>query len=94
MKNILWIVSMVLLTVPMLAKAEEKNGDFATNKAQILQEIDQRIQKLQQHKACVSAAKDHTAFLACSENMREWRKGEREERDDRRSDRKEERQNR
>jgi len=53
--------------------------DFEKRKAERLAEIDQRIQKLQEHRACVSGASSHDALRKCGDEMREWRRDERNE---------------
>ena len=54
--------------------------DFEKRKAEHLAEIDQRIQKMQEHRNCVSSATNHEALRKCRDSMREWHKEERQER--------------
>lgn len=53
--------------------------EFEKRKAERLAELDQRIQRLQEHRACISGAASHDALRKCAEDMREWRKDERNE---------------
>lgn len=69
--------------------AEEKTG-FEDRKKEALSRIEERIQKLQEHKSCISAAADKEAFKACHGKMKEWR----EDKKDEMRERKEERQKR
>lgn len=55
-------------------------GNFEENKAKILANLEERMGKLQEHKACVAAAADREAMKACREKMRGWREMEKEER--------------
>ncbi len=61
--------------------------DMAAHKQEALSEIDQRIAKLQEHKACVSAAETKDAMMQCRHAMKEWHKGERAEHLERRKGR-------
>lgn len=67
-----------LLLVPFLAQAAE-GENFAEMKAKMVTKIEERIQKMQEHKNCVSAAADKEALKACHKDMKEWRKDQREE---------------
>ena len=70
--------------------AEEK-VDFSKHKGEMVAGIEERIQKLQELKSCVSAAADHAAAKACHANMKEWREGERKEHMEKRMGRMQER---
>jgi hypothetical protein len=50
--------------------------EFAAHKTEILAEIDGRIQKMQEHKSCVSAATNKEALMACRSTMKAWRESE------------------
>lgn len=67
-------------------------ANFETHKGEVLTDIDQRIQKLQEHKTCVGAATNHDGMKKCHESMKEFRMGERAEQTGRRKDRMEKRQ--
>ncbi len=60
-----------------LALAEE--GNFAQHKAKMLSHIEERIQKLMEHKNCVTSAIDVDALKACHQTMKAWRQDERME---------------
>lgn len=89
MKSIIVGVS-VCIFVSGVARAEEKM-DFSKHKAEMVAGIEERIQKLQELKTCVSAAADHAAAKACHANMKEWREGERKEHMEKRMGRMQER---
>lgn len=55
-------------------------GNFEENKAKILANLEERMGKLQEHKACVAAAADREAMKACRDKMKGWREMEKEER--------------
>ena len=54
--------------------------EFEKRKAERLARLDQQIQKLQEHRACVNAAASHEAMRKCGDEMREWHKGEYDQR--------------
>jgi coenzyme F420-reducing hydrogenase beta subunit len=56
------------------ARAQE---DFEKRKAEAVAGIDERIQKLQEHKACVSGASTPEALKQCRGSMKEWQQGQR-----------------
>jgi hypothetical protein len=56
------------------AWAEE---DFEKRKSEALAGIDERIQKLQEHKACLSAASTPDALKQCRASMKEWGQAQR-----------------
>lgn len=55
-------------------------ANFAAHKSAILANIDQRLQKLQEHKACIAAAQDGAALRACRVTMKSFHESERAER--------------
>ena len=72
--------------VSMSAYADQKEENFATVKARISANIDQRMSAIQAHKSCVEGASDREALKACREShkasmkkLHEENKGEREE---------------
>jgi hypothetical protein len=71
-----------------------QGADFEKFKSQRLAEIDARIQKMQEHRSCISSATSHTALRSCGEKMRTWHKEEREERREKRDERRERREER
>lgn len=91
-----WLLT--ILTVPFLLAAssradEAPAGGFEKHKAQILSEIDQHLQKAQEHKACVTAATTPDALKACRATMKEWHHNERLEHMGKKKERLEERMN-
>lgn len=64
------------------------SSDFEKFKMERLTEIDQRIQKLQDHRSCVSIATSFGALHKCGEEMRGWCRSEINERRPKRSERK------
>lgn len=78
----------------MSSVAFGQGADFEKIKAQRLAEIDARIQKMQEHRSCVSSATNHAALRNCGEKMRTWHKEERQERREKRDERREERRER
>lgn len=71
--------SLAFLLVSTAIFADDDKGDFNTHKTEILSHIDEKVQKMQEHKSCVQAAQDKEALKKCKESMHEWRKGERME---------------
>jgi len=61
-----------------------QGGEFEKRKAEHLARIDEQLQKLQQHRSCVSGAVSLEDLRNCGDVMREWRKDERKERRDER----------
>ena len=62
-------------------KEGKKDGkNFESHKAEILSHIDSRIQKMHEHRGCVSAATDREALKKCRESMREHMEEMREKR--------------
>lgn len=71
---------LLFLSLIWVSLAIADDGDFATRKSEMLKHIDERIQKMTEHKNCVSAAADKDALKKCHESMREHRRGEMKER--------------
>lgn len=81
MKLVLLSIFLTPFLFSAMANAEgPSGGNFEENKAKILANLDERMGKLQEHKACVSAAADKDAMKACREKMKGWREMEKEER--------------
>lgn len=72
----------------LASRSFAQGPDFEKRKAERLAEIDQRIQKLQEHRTCVSGAPSHDALRKCVDEMREWRRDERNEHREQREERK------
>jgi hypothetical protein len=72
----------ILLMLPSFfsPSALAQGPEFEKRKAERLTELDQRIQKLQEHRACVSGAASHEALRKCGDKMREWQRDERDQR--------------
>jgi hypothetical protein len=73
------------------AFAASENDNFADRKAKMVSKIEERIQKMEEMKTCVSAATDKAALMACHKAGKEWRKGQSEERKEMRKARREKR---
>jgi len=61
--------------------------DFDKRKAEHLSEIDRRIQKMQEHRSCISNATNIEALRKCQDAMRDSMKAERDEHRERREER-------
>lgn len=86
------ITSGVILSILMSffsARALAQGPEFEKRKAERLAELDQRIQKLQEHRACVSGAASHEALRKCGDKMREWHREELDQRREQREERRE-----
>jgi len=53
---------------PASGKTGQPGPNFAAHKQKIVDQITQRIQRLQAVQACVQAAQDHQALKACRES--------------------------
>ena len=51
---------------------------FEERKSKVLSDIDQRIAKMQEHRACVAGAPDQDAMKKCHEGMKAFRDVERQ----------------
>jgi hypothetical protein len=77
MKHVVFtLLTLLFIRTPLIAEQE----NFESHKAEVLKNIDERMTKLVEHKACVSAATDPQAMKACRDKMKDWMKAEREER--------------
>ena len=67
------------LCVTSVFAADEKGvgQNFETRKAEVLKNIDQRIVRNQEEKACVQSAANHDALKACREKFRAEMKSDR-----------------
>jgi ribosomal protein L12E/L44/L45/RPP1/RPP2 len=81
------LMGLFLFALPAFAEGP----NFETFKAEAIKNIDERIGKMQEHKACVSSAANKDAMKACREKMKDWREEEKEERMQKRSERMEKR---
>jgi hypothetical protein len=86
-------VILLMLTTFFSAGALAQGPEFEKRKAERLTELDQRIQKLQEHRACVSGAGSHEALRKCGDKMREWQRDERDQRREQREERRENKSN-
>ena len=78
-------VILLILTSFFSASALAQGPEFEKRKAERLTELDQRIQKLQEHRACVSGAASHEALRKCGDKMREWQRDGRDRRSENKS---------
>jgi Ni/Co efflux regulator RcnB len=86
--HVIWITAVFALVGAVAARAEE---DFEKRKSEAVAGIDERIQKLQEHKACISGASTPDALKQCRASMKEWQQGQRLEHMEKRKGRIEER---
>ncbi|MAF90644.1 MAG: hypothetical protein VX583_12075 [Bdellovibrionota bacterium] len=64
------VLSIVLMCVLGFALTTQAEEGLAGKKAKALEMINQRITKLQSHKACVEKAADKEALVACRKAMK------------------------
>jgi ABC-type phosphate transport system auxiliary subunit len=81
-------VALVILLNPMSGFGDD---ELSTHKSEVVAEIDQHINKLQEHKACVSSAGTKESLMECRKTMKAWREAERSEHMEKRKSRIEER---
>jgi len=62
---------------------------FEERKSKVLSDIDQRIAKMQEHRACVAGASDQDAMKKCHEAMKAFHDAERQKHAEMEKDRKE-----
>lgn len=77
--------------VPFLAAQAEEGEKFTEHKAKMISQLEERISKMQELKACAEKAADKEALKACHKGMKEWRDDKRGEPRDGRKNRREER---
>ena len=89
MKKIIFIATLLVGSLAFADHHEEKmEGKFSGHKAKVLAKIDKRIEAMNSHKKCVSAAADKAALKACRAKMKEVRGEWKEERKSRKKARK------
>jgi alpha-D-ribose 1-methylphosphonate 5-triphosphate synthase subunit PhnG len=71
-------LSFVMMGANATTSFSQDNG-FEKRKAEHLAEIDQHLQKMQEHRSCVNSATNIDALKKCRDEMHEWRKNERAE---------------
>jgi hypothetical protein len=76
------------------AHAAEGGENFAEHKSKMISQLDERIAKLQELKACANNAADKEALKACHKDMKEWRDDRRGEAKAKRAERKNRREER
>lgn len=80
--TVLFPLVALALGVTVSAFADEApadTGKYEAFKAERLKELDERIQKLQEHRTCVSSAANKDAFKSCHGSMKAWRDSEKAE---------------
>jgi hypothetical protein len=85
------IILAVVFGLSTWAFAEGPGDKFEEHKKQALENVDKRIKALQDHKSCISSAKDHKGMELCHEKMKEFHMDMREEHLKNRKDRIDER---
>jgi hypothetical protein len=68
------------------SEAPAQGSELEKRKAEHLARIDEKLEKLQQHRNCVSGAASLEDLRKCGDVMRDWRKDERDERHERRQE--------
>jgi hypothetical protein len=86
-------VILLMLTSFFSASALAQGPEFEKRKAERLRDLDQRIEKLQEHRTCVSGATSHEALRKCGDKMREWQRDGRDQRRELREERSENKSN-
>lgn len=76
------------------AHAAEEGENFSEHKSKMLSQLDERIAKLQELKACATKAADKDALKACHKDMKKWRDDRRGEAKANRAERKNRREER
>ena len=72
--HLIGIAVVLTLVGAVVARAEE---DFERRKSEAVAAIDERIQKLQEQKTCLSGASTPEALKQCRASMKEWQQGQR-----------------
>jgi hypothetical protein len=78
MKSLL-LVSLLALSTHVMADQHEKEMNVEEVKQKMLTHIDKRISAMQEHRSCVSSAKDKEALKACRNKMKSHRDAMKEE---------------
>lgn len=84
-------LSLVALGILISTSVCFANEDLSAHKTEVIAEIDQHINKLQEHKTCISSASTKEALMECRKTMKAWRDSERSEHLEKRKGRIEER---
>ncbi len=74
-RNLMSLMVVVGFSGAVLAAPGPK---FEERKSKVLSDIDQRIAKMQEHRACVAGASDQDAMKKCHEGMKAFRDVERQ----------------
>lgn len=67
-------IFMAFLCFLFATSASSQGESFERKKAERLADIDERLKKLQEHRACVSTATTYDALSQCRDAMRDWRR--------------------
>lgn len=84
-------IYLAVLLIPFVSAQAEEAEKFPEHKAKMISQLEERIGKLQELKACAEKAADKEALKACHKGMKEWRDDKRGEFRDGRKNRREER---
>ncbi|MFM8270686.1 MAG: hypothetical protein ACKN9V_10905 [Pseudomonadota bacterium] len=63
------------------------DADFQEHKTRMLQNVEDRISKINEHKACITNAASDEALRACANNLRSWHEGKQKERAEKQKER-------
>lgn len=77
------LLNVALLNFVLVSGLFAEDGKiFAEHKTKIIQRIEQHLNRLAEHKNCVSAATKKEDIKACHESMKAWRAANRPKRDE------------
>ncbi len=75
----LFLTTFTLFSITFVSRVTRADDDFSTHKTKIIAEMDERIQKMQEHRSCVNGAASREAMKDCHEKMKSWRESEHKE---------------
>ena len=81
MKRHFSLLTAAIFTICLVSATSmaEPDKNFEERKAQHLKDIDEKIQKMQEHRTCVSNAQSVDDLKKCKESMREFHQAEKAE---------------
>jgi hypothetical protein len=84
-------IYLAALLIPFVSAQAEESEKFPEHKAKMISQLEERIGKMQELKACAEKAADKDALKACHKGMKDWRDEKRVEIKEKRKNRREER---
>ncbi len=76
------LAELIFVGLSTFAYAEDSSGagdNFEKHKAAAMEHVDKRLAALQEHKSCVTSAKDMAGMKACQAKMKDFRMDMRED---------------